>query len=65
LGGFAITAYPARYGSSGIMTFVVNQDGVNLQKDYGDDTEAIAAGIMSFNPELATGGVLAPAFSAN
>jgi hypothetical protein len=38
------------------MTFVVNQDGINFQKDLCDDTEAIAAGIMSFNPELATGG---------
>jgi DUF2950 family protein len=50
-GGFALIAYPAKYGSSGIMTFVVNQDGVIYQKDLGDDTETIAAGIISFNPD--------------
>jgi hypothetical protein len=50
-GGFALIAYPAKYGSSGIMTFVVNQDGVIYQKDLGDDTETIAAGITSFNPD--------------
>jgi Protein of unknown function (DUF2950) len=50
-GGFALIAYPAKYGLSGIMTFVVNQDGVIYQKDLGDDTETVAAGIPSFNPD--------------
>jgi hypothetical protein len=50
-GGFALMAYPAKYGSSGIVTFVVNQDGVIYQKDLGDDTETVAAGMMSFNPD--------------
>lgn len=50
-GGFALLAYPAKYGASGIMTFVVNQDGVIYQKDLGDDTETAVAGIVSFNPD--------------
>jgi len=50
-GGFALIAYPAKYGSSGIMTFVVNQDGVIYQKDLGDGTETAVAGITSFNPD--------------
>jgi len=35
IGGFALVAYPAKYGSSGIMTFIVNHDGVVYQKDLG------------------------------
>lgn len=50
-GGFALLAYPAKYGTSGIMTFVVNQDGVIYQKDLGDGTETAAPGITSFNPD--------------
>ncbi|MGD0442496.1 MAG: DUF2950 domain-containing protein [Edaphobacter sp.] len=50
-GGFALIAYPAKYGSGGIMTFLVNQDGVIYQKDLGDDTEKAVAGITSFNPD--------------
>ncbi len=36
-GGFAFAAYPAEYGNSGVMTFIINQDGVLLQKRFGDD----------------------------
>jgi hypothetical protein len=50
-GGFALIAYPAKYGASGIMTFLVNQDGVIFQKDLGDNTETAATGISSFNPD--------------
>lgn len=50
-GGFALLAYPAKYGSGGIMTFIVNQDGVIYQKDLGDGTETAAPGITSFNPD--------------
>jgi hypothetical protein len=50
-GGFALLAYPAKYDSGGIMTFIVNQDGVIYQKDLGDDTEKAVAGITSFNPD--------------
>jgi len=49
--GFALIAYPAEYGSSGIMTFMVNQDGLVWQKDLGDDTEVAATAITNFNPD--------------
>ena len=41
IGGFAMVAYPAQYGSSGIMTFIVNHDGVVYQKDLGPRTTAL------------------------
>jgi hypothetical protein len=50
-GGFAVLAYPASYGSSGIMTFMVNQDGVVWQRDLGEDTAQAAAAISQFNPD--------------
>lgn len=50
-GGFALIAYPAEYGNSGIMTFIVSQDSVVLEKDLGDDTEEIASKIDSFSPD--------------
>jgi hypothetical protein len=49
--GFALIAWPADYGVSGIMTFIVNQDGVVYQKDLGADTDAAAAAIRKFNPQ--------------
>ncbi len=49
--GFAMVAYPARYGSSGIMTFVVNQDGVVYQKDFGKDTAKLAGQIKRYDPD--------------
>jgi hypothetical protein len=51
LGGFAVVAYPAIYGTSGIMTFIVNQDGTLYQRDLGDHTAGIAARITSFDPD--------------
>jgi hypothetical protein len=48
--GFALLAYPAEYGSSGVMTFVVNQDGVVYQKDLGDKTEGLAKVMKEYNP---------------
>lgn len=50
-GGFALVAYPAEYGNSGIMTFLVNQDGVVFEKDLGPDTQELVAGIDSFAPD--------------
>ena len=50
IGGFALLAYPAEYGNSGIMTFIVNHDGVVFQSDLGPDTEARAAEIDDFAP---------------
>ena len=51
MGGFAMVAYPAQYGSSGIMTFIVNHDGVVYQKDLGPRTAAIAQSMTKFNPD--------------
>jgi hypothetical protein len=50
-GGFALVAYPADYGSSGIMTFIVNQDGVIYQQDLGDNTADLAPQITAYNPD--------------
>lgn len=51
IGGFAVIAYPARYGVSGIMSFMVNQDGVVYEQNLGKNTAAIAAKIITFNPD--------------
>lgn len=51
LGGFAVVAYPAAYGNSGIMTFIANQDGVVHQKDLGEDTATIAQGMKAYDPD--------------
>jgi Protein of unknown function (DUF2950) len=50
IGGFALVAYPAVYGNSGIMTFVVNHDGVIYQKDLGPRTSRVAERMNSFDP---------------
>src|SRR5208282_1968655 len=50
-GGFAFIAYPAVYRSSGVMTFVVNQDGTILQKDLGKDTEKLAKAMTEYDPD--------------
>jgi hypothetical protein len=49
VGGFAAVAYPAEYGNSGIMTFIVNQDGL-FQKDLGKATPDIASTMNAFDP---------------
>jgi len=51
-GGFAFVAWPAVYGSTGIMTFIINQDGIAFQQDLGPDTAAEVAKMTSFNPDL-------------
>ena len=51
IGGFALVAWPAEYGETGIMTFIVNQQGRVLQKDLGPHTGRIAAGIKSYDPD--------------
>jgi hypothetical protein len=48
--GFAFVAYPADYRSSGVMTFMVNQDGIIVQKDLGPKTAQLASEIAEFNP---------------
>ena len=49
--GFAFVAYPAEYRSSGVMTFVVNQDGVVYQKDLGKKTETLGKFMREYNPD--------------
>lgn len=49
--GFALIAYPARYGNSGVMTFIVNQEGIVYEKDLGKNTEKIAKAIKTFDPD--------------
>ncbi|MFD0988269.1 DUF2950 domain-containing protein [Methyloligella solikamskensis] len=51
IGGFGLIAVPAAYGNSGIMTFMVNHDGVVYEKDLGEDTEELASEIDSFDPD--------------
>ena len=49
--GFAFVAYPAEYRSSGVMTFIVNQDGVVYQKDLGKKTAAVGKAMQEYNPD--------------
>jgi len=51
IGGFALVAYPAKYGNSGIMTFIVNHDGVVFQKDLGINTTQYAENLQEFDPD--------------
>ena len=51
IGGFAVVAYPAEYGNSGIMTFIVNYDGKVFQKNLGPNTATIAKGMKEYNPD--------------
>lgn len=50
-GGFALLAYPATWGNSGIMSFLVNQDGVVYQKDLGAQTTQLAEQTVEYNPD--------------
>lgn len=51
IGGFAAIAYPAKYGSSGVMTFIVSHDGAVYEKNLGKTTEARALKMRSFSPD--------------
>ncbi len=51
IGGFALVAFPAKYGDSGVMTFIVNQDGAIFEKNLGPDTIASAKKMTMFNPD--------------
>jgi hypothetical protein len=50
-GGFAFIAYPAEYGNSGVMSFMINQDGVLLEKDLGKATTRTATAMTQFDPD--------------
>lgn len=49
-GGFAVLAWPATYDNSGVMSFVVNQQGIVFQRDLGAETEALAKAIEAYDP---------------
>ncbi|MDP2784789.1 MAG: DUF2950 domain-containing protein [Sulfurimicrobium sp.] len=51
IGGYALVAYPARWGASGVMTFIYNYDGVVYQKNLGAGTASIASKMTRFNPD--------------
>jgi hypothetical protein len=51
IGGFALIAWPATYGNSGVMTFIVNHDGVVYEKDLGPETAAVVQKITKYNPD--------------
>jgi hypothetical protein len=55
IGGFALVAYPASYGVSGVNTFIVNHEGVVYQKDLGPDTAKKAKSMKEFNPDKTWG----------
>jgi hypothetical protein len=54
-GGFAILAYPVEYKNSGVMTFIVNQDGKIYQKNLGPKTQSLAEQIKTYNPDKTWG----------
>jgi hypothetical protein len=51
IGGFALVAWPAQYGNSGVMTFMVNHNGTVYEKDLGERTAQRAEGMTAFNPD--------------
>jgi hypothetical protein len=50
-GGFALVAWPVHYDASGVMTFLIDQDGVGYEKDLGPETEAAVQKITRFDPD--------------
>lgn len=50
-GGFALVAWPAQYDATGVMTFLVNRDGIVRQKDLGPGTDGAARSMASYNPD--------------
>ena len=51
IGGFAVIAFPAEYANSGVMTFIVNHDGVVYQKDLGENTGDLAKEMKLYDPD--------------
>jgi len=49
--GFALVAWPAKFGDTGVMTFIVNQDGIVYQKSLGPNTDAAARAMKSYDPD--------------
>lgn len=51
IAGFALIAYPDKWGNSGVMTFIVNQQGRVYEKNLGADTDTVAAAITEYDPD--------------
>ena len=51
IGGHALIAWPATYGNSGVMTFMINHDGALYEKDLGPQTASVASKMTKFNPD--------------
>jgi hypothetical protein len=51
IGGFAVIAWPVKYGETGVMSFIVSQNGDVYEQDLGPDTAQQAAAITVFNPD--------------
>ena len=51
IAGFALAAFPAEYGASGIMTFIVNHQGIIYEKDLGENTEADVKALHTYDPD--------------
>ena len=51
IGGFGLVAWPAEYGVSGVMSFIVNQEGVVYEKNLGARTNSLAKAVTTFNPD--------------
>lgn len=51
VGGYALVAWPVKYGQTGVMTFLVNQNGIVYQKNLGPDTATVVETIDSYNPD--------------
>ena len=51
IAGFAMVAWPAQYGETGVMTFLVNQNGIVLERDMGPDTDEIGPKMLTYNPD--------------
>jgi hypothetical protein len=50
-GGFAVIAWPARRGESGVMTFVVSHNGIVFERDLGENTEDVVKGMKAYDPD--------------
>ena len=51
IGGFALVAWPAEYGVTGVHTFIVNQDDTVYEKDLGAQTSMLAPAIVRYDPD--------------
>jgi hypothetical protein len=51
IAGYALVAYPDKWGNSGVMTFVINQQGRVYQKDLGADTATLTSSMTEYNPD--------------